>query len=571
MKNKNVVDILEKYADVLEFKGEMPFKINAYRRAARAIDDLSEDIETVWQEGRLGTIPGVGKALEEKLDQFLSSGRIRQFDELLTSVPQDLFLLLEIQSLGPKTAALAYTELGVQTLEDLRRVAKDGSLSTLAGMGPKKVENILKGLALIETASKEISIGIAVEIVAEVIDYLERAAGDKLKRISPAGSVRRFKQTVHDIDILAESDYGQELIRMFTAMPKVTQILGAGTTKGSVLLEDRFQVDLRVVPTESYGAAQQYFTGSQAHNVRLREIAKKQGYKINEYGVYQGGTKVGGENEFDMYSTLEMAWVEPELREDRGEVEAALQNKLPTLVTLDDIRTDLHMHTTASDGQHTLEELVKYVRLCGYTHMAVCNHSKAAIYANGLSEERLLAQIQQIHELNETLDDFTILAGTEVDILPDGSLDYSNDILKQLDFVVASIHSAFKTDPTSRTVAAMKNPFVDVIGHPTGRLISRREGFELDIERVIQVAAETGTALEVNSFWDRLDLSDINVKKAVENGVKISINTDTHHERHLHMMALGVGTARRGWATADDVINTFSVDELRAWQKRNKS
>ncbi len=570
MKNKKVVDILEKFADVLEFKGELPFKINAYRRAARAIDDLSEDIEIMWQEGRLGSIPGVGKALEEKLNQFLSSGKIRQFDELLTSVPQDLFLLLEIQNFGPKTAALAFKELGVETLEDLRRVAEDGSLATLAGMGPKKVENILKGLALVETASKEISIGIAVQIVAEVIDYLEQHAADKLGRISPAGSVRRYKQTVHDIDILAESDHGQELIQLFTTMPKVTQILGAGTTKGSVVLDDRFQVDLRVVPTESYGAAEQYFTGSQAHNVRLREIAKKQGYKINEYGIYKGDTKVGGENEIDIYSALNMAWVEPELREDRGEVEAALQNTLPTLVTLDDIRADLHMHTTASDGQHTLEELVHYVRQRGYSHMAVCDHSKAAIYANGLSEKRLLAEIAQIRELNETFADFTILAGTEVDILPDGSPDFPDELLKQLDFVVASIHSAFKTDPTSRTIAAMHNPYVDVIGHPTGRLISRREGFELDMERVFKVAAETGTALEVNSFWDRLDLSDINVKKALESGVKISINTDAHHERHLSMMALGVGTARRGWAQAADVINTFSVSELRAWQKRNR-
>lgn len=570
MKNKDVVDILEKFADVLEFKGELPFKINAYRRAARAIDDLSEDIEKLWQDGRLGSIPGVGKALQEKLDQFLSSGRIRQFDELLTTVPKDLFLLLEIQNFGPKTAALAHKELGVQTLEDLRRVAEDGSLATLSGMGPKKVENIIKGLALIETASKEISIGIATEIVAEVIDYLQSNAGGTLKRISPAGSVRRFKQTVHDIDILAESDQGPELIQIFTHMPRVTQVLGAGSTKGSVLLEDRFQVDLRVVPTESYGAAQQYFTGSQAHNVRLREIAKKQGYKINEYGIYQGDRKVGGEQETDIYSALNMAWVEPELREDRGEVEAALSNALPGLVTLDDIQADLHMHTTASDGQHSLEELVGYVRQRGYRYMAVCNHSKSAIYANGLSDERLLAEIQAIHQLNDTLNEFTVLAGIEVDILPDGSLDYEDEILKQLDFVVASIHSAFKTDPTSRTIAAMQNPYVDVIGHPTGRLISRREGFDLDLERVIQVAAETGTALEVNSFWDRLDLSDINVKKAVEHGVKISINTDAHHHRHLAMMALGVGTARRGWAQASDVINTFSIDELRAWQKRNQ-
>lgn len=568
--NKNVVDILEKFADVLEFKGEMSFKINAYRRAARSIGDLTEDIEKIWREGRLSDIPGVGKALVEKLDQFLRTGRIRQLDEHLKTVPKELFELLSIQNFGPKTAALAFKELGVETLKDLSVVAQDGRLAKLPGMGPKKVDNIIKSLQLYETAQKSISIGKATSLIAEMIAYLEETAGDKIRQISAAGSVRRFKETVHDIDILAETDDGKAVIEQFVAFPHVTRVLGAGDTKGSVLLDDRYQVDVRAIPGESYGAAQQYFTGSKAHNVKLREIAKKQGCKINEYGIFQGENKIGGASEEDIYSALGMSWIAPELREDRGEIEAAQANALPELLTLDDIRADLHTHTTNSDGQHSLDELVGFVRQRGYAYMAVCDHSRSAVYANGLDEQQLLRAIEEIHRLNERMKDFSILAGAEVDILSDGRLDYNDDLLKKLDFVVASIHSAFQQDPTARTLAAMENPYVDVIGHPTGRLISRREGFRLDMERVFETAQRTGTALEVNSYWDRLDLNDVNIRRAVSSGVKLSINTDAHHKNHLSMMALGVGTARRGWAKKEDVINTFTIDALRAWQKRNQ-
>lgn len=570
MKNEAVIEILEKFADLLEFQGENPFKVNAYRRAARAVHDLPEDIEKVWAEGRLGTVPGIGEAIQGKLDQFLREGHIRQFDEALAGAPRDLFELLSIQNFGPKTAALAHKKLGVETLVDLRRVIDDGSLAQLPGMGAKKVENIRKGLELLETASSQLSIGMATMVVAQAIEYLRKSAGESIGRISPAGSVRRYKETVHDIDILAETEQGAEVIQIFTHMPGVTQVLGAGATKGSVVINGRVQVDLRAVPPESYGAAQQYFTGSQAHNVRLREIAKKMGLKINEYGVFRGEDKIGGAREEEIYAALGLDCPAPELREDRGEIEAAEQHALPQLVTLDDIRADLHMHTRNSDGQHPLEEMVEFVRRRGYEYMAVCDHSKSAIYANGLDESRLMRSIEEIRKLNERLPGFTVLAGAEVDILPDGSLDYSDDLLAQLDFVVASIHSAFNQDPTGRTVAAMGNRFVDVIGHPTGRLISRRQGFELDIERVIDAAARTGTALEVNSFWDRLDLRDQHVRLAVQKGVKISINTDAHHEQYLSYMALGVGTARRGWASKTDVINAFSLEQLRAWQKRRR-
>ena len=570
MKNKKVADVLEQLADILEFKGEMPFKINAYRKAARTISELSEDIEKIWQDGKFGTLPGVGKGIQGKVEQFLNEGKISQLEKALEGTPRDLFKLLSISSFGPKSVALAHKQLGIETLDDLKKCLDDGSLATLPGMGEKKVENIRKGLELLQTAEKSISIGIALPLVYTVIDYLKEQAGDLIKQITHAGSVRRGKETVHDIDILACSDNGADLIQLFSKMPRVTKILGAGETKGSVMIDDRFQVDLRVVPEESFGAAMQYFTGSKEHNVRLREIAKKQGYKINEYAIWQGEKAVGGKTEEEIYSTLGMSWVPPEIRENKGEIEAAEKNELPILIGPDDIQADLHIHSHYSDGQLFLEEMAGYVREMGYSYMAFTDHSKYAIYANGLDEKRLLEQIEKIKSLNDQFTDFYILSGIEVDILPDGSLDFSDDILAELDFVVASIHSAFKTDPTGRTISALENKYVDVIGHPTGRLISRREGFALDMDEVINVAAKTGTALEINSYWDRLDLSDKNVRKAVENGVKLSINTDSHDKRHLPMMMFGVATARRGWATAADVINTFSLAELKNWQKRNR-
>ncbi len=570
MKNDAVVDILLKLADLVEFHGESPFKVNAYRRAARAVQDLSEDIETVWAEGRLASVPGIGEAICKKIDQFLREGHIKRFAELAAEAPRDLFKLLSIPHFGPKTAAAAYRELGVETLDDLRRVIDDGSLAALPGMGAKKVENIRNGLDLLQNTAGQIPLGMANLLATLVIESLNKKAGALFGRIAPAGSVRRFRETVHDIDIIVESEHGAQVIDAFTSLEGVTQVLGSGSTKGSVIFDDRFQVDLRVVSPACYGAALQYFTGSQAHNVRLRERAKKDGLKINEYGVFRGERKIAGASEEKVYEALGLPWISPELREDRGEIEAALEGRLPNLLSLDDIRGDLHMHTRDSDGRSTLEEMVEAARRLGYGYIAVCNHSKSAFYANGLDEERLARHIEAIRRLNEALSDFTVLAGIEVDILPDGSLDFDDAVLSELDFVVASIHSAFKQDPTGRTIAAMSNRFVDVIGHPTGRLIGRREAFDMDIQQVIEAAARTGTALEVNSSWDRLDLKDVHVRAAIERGVKICVNTDAHQAESLIDMALGVGTARRGWAERGHVINTMPLDELRAWQKRNR-
>lgn len=570
MKNQEIAEIFARMADILEFKGENAFKVNAYRKAARILTDLTDDIEDLYKNKQLAEIPGIGQALQGKIEDYLLHNRITQYDALLDDIPQDLFTLLSIPNFGPRTAALAYRNLGVQTLADLEKAIQNGALAKLPGMGEKKVEKIHKGLELVKVSQTRISIAVAQTIIDHVISWLGEQAGPLVQRITAAGSARRGKETVHDIDILAQTNAGSELLQLFTKMPGVTDITGAGDTKASVILENRYQVDLRAVSLESYGAALQYFTGSQAHNIKLRGLAREKGLKINEYGIYNEKGKIGGEREEDIYRQLGMPWIEPELREDRGEIEAAQQNRLPHLVTLDDIKGDLHIHSTYSDGQMTLSEMAETVRSLGYQYMAFCDHSRSAFYANGLDEKRLMQQIEEIRKLNERFDDFTILAGTESDILPDGSLDFSDQILQQLDFVIASIHSAFETDPTGRTIAAMQNPFVDVIGHPTGRLISRRAGFALDIDRVIAVAAETGTVLELNSWWDRLDLSDLHVKRALDQGVKLCINTDSHQASHLMMMEFGVATARRGWAECKDIINTLPLDEFRTRQKRNR-
>ncbi|HDK35568.1 MAG TPA: DNA polymerase/3'-5' exonuclease PolX [Bacteroidetes bacterium] len=560
MKNKIVAAMFEKIADVLEFQGEIPFKVNAYRKAARVIGEMQEDIEDVWREGRLREIPGVGTALATKIEEYLTTGKMTKYEDVVSSVSADLIELLEIQNLGPKTAALANKKLGVENLNDLKRVIADGSLAKLPGMGEKKVENIQKGIELYERARARISIGVALPLVEELIAELKSRT--QVKKIEAAGSTRRMRETVGDIDILVETDRGAEVIQAFVHLPNVTRILAAGDTKGSVIVGDRIQVDLRAVGKESYGAALQYFTGSKAHNVHLRGIARKNGLKINEYGVFRGEEKIGGEKEADIYHVLDLVWIPPEMREDRGEIELAAQNRLPHLIELKHIKGDLHVHSHWSDGKATIAALAIEARQRDYRYIAVCDHSKSAKYAHGLEEEQVLEKIEEIKQIQENVPDIKILSGAEVDILADGSLDYPDEILAQLDIVVAAIHQGFKQRATERMLAAMENPYVFILAHPTGRLISRREGYRLELEKVFQKAAETGTILEINSYYDRLDLSDVNARRAKEMGIKLSINSDTHELAQLDAMKLGVGVARRAWLEPEDVINTYSLEKL---------
>lgn len=570
MKNKQIARIFDQIADILEFKNELPFKINAYRRASRTLEEMVGDVQLKFKDGSLQDVPGIGKAMLEKIGEYLQTGRMQKYEQEKASVPDGLMDLLAIQNLGPKTLALLHSHLGVKNLSDLKTALDSEKFLALPGMGVKKAENIRHGIALYEQALDRISIGRAIPLVQAIIAQLQERVGAQIQRISPAGSVRRMRETVHDIDILVETEAGAEVIQAFVALPMVTQVLGAGETKGSVLIDGKYQVDVRAVLPGSYGAAQQYFTGSKEHNVRLREIARKQGLKINEYGIFRDEQKLGGTEEDEIYRELKMAWIPPELREDRGEIEAALDNRLPELITLADIKADLHLHSTYSDGRMPIKDMAGAARELGYQYLAICDHSVSARYANGLNWQVLKQQWQEIDALNNEYQDFHILKGTEVDILQDGNLDFPDSVLAQLDWVVASIHASFTKSPTERIIAAMQNPYVNVISHPTGRLISRREGYEIDVDRVLQAAANTGTAMEINAYWDRLDLSDVNARRAIDMGVKISINTDAHNIDHLHMMVLGVGTARRGWVEKPQVVNTYSLEQLRHWRQEKQ-
>lgn len=563
-KNKILSEMFEKMGDALDFLGENPFKISAYRRAARVLNDLPEDVEEIYKsEGLDGLkkIPGIGERIAKKIAEYLETGKMRKYEEVVGQVPVELLELLDVQGLGPKTLRLAHDKLGVKNLDDLKRVLEDGSLARLPGMGLKKVENIKKGLELYERMKERIPIGLAFPIVEDIIERMKKLK--EVKRISACGSFRRMKETVGDLDILVEGEDGRGIIQYFVSLPGVTRVLAAGDTKGSAIFHDRYQVDLRVVPANSYGAALQYFTGSKAHNIHLRTIAKSMGLKISEYGVFRGEEQIGGVEEEDVYRSLGLVWIPPEMREDWGEIEAASEGVLPELVRMEDIKGDLHVHSKYSDGTATLEEIVEYGRKLGYEYIAVADHSQSVKYARGLEPERLLRKLEELRIINKKYDDFKLIMSTEVDILQDGSLDYEDELLKEMDFVIAAVHIWSKEeDVTPRILKAMENPYVHAVAHPTGRLITQREGYRVDIDAVIEKALETGTALEINAYYERLDLNDINIRKAKEAGVKLYIGTDTHNIGQLWMMKLGVGMARRGWLEKDDLLNTLSYEEL---------
>ncbi len=565
-----MAELFDKMADILDFKGEIAFKVNAYRKASRIIKSLDQDIEAVWRDGNLRNLPGIGDAFVKKIDEFFRTGKISKYEELAKEVSPELMSLLSIQSLGPKTLALAHHRLRVNNINDLIRVIDDGSLANLPGMGSKKVENIRKGIQIFLAAKERISIAKALPIVENIIDQLRQIIKGII--ISPAGSVRRMKETVGDIDILATSTEPSSIIKAFISLPDVQDVLAAGETKASVRYSsDQIQVDLRVVPIDSFGAAQQYFTGSQAHNIRIRGIAKKLGLKVNEYGVFRDDLKIAGASEHDVYSAIQLPWIPPEMREDNGEIELAIQGKLPVLVELEDVKGDLHVHSNYSDGHASIENMAKEAMRLGYTYLGICDHSQRAKYAQGLSIDRLQNQLAEIEELNKKYANFKILKGIEVDILNDGSLDCPEELLAQLDIVIASIHSGFSTSPTERLMKALENPFVDIIGHPTGRLISQRSGYQVDLEKILEKAKQTGKALEINAYPDRLDLSDVNAKKAMEMGVMLVINTDAHNEASLGTMRYGIGIARRAWLSKENILNCLSWQEILEWKKRRLS
>ncbi|MEE9488451.1 MAG: DNA polymerase/3'-5' exonuclease PolX [Candidatus Brocadiales bacterium] len=570
MKNAEIAALFDKMADALELGGENRFRINSYRKAARAIGDLTEDIGLLDQQNRLKDIPGVGQGHAEKISEYLRTGRMHRYDEVMSGIGEETVALMHISGLGPKTVAMLHKQLGIVDVSGLEKAIREDRLTGLKGLAGKKIENILRGIEFYKTSLERIPLGVAYPVVTQIVEMLRETPG--VAAVQPAGSLRRMKETVGDIDILAAGTAGvkgQEIIKSFVNMPGVTQVLAAGGTKGSVRLEEGFheglQVDLRVVEACSFGSALQYFTGSKEHNVRLREIAKKNGMKISEYGIFKGDRKLGGRKEEDIYKALGMEWIPPEMREDRGEIAAALQGRLPRLVKADDIKGDLHVHSRWSDGVSTLEEIAGCARAQGYKYCVVSDHTKSTRIANGLDERRLLKQIKEIDSLNKKLKGFRLLKASECDILSDGSMDMPDEILERLDIVLAAIHAGFRQPrekTTERVLAAIRNPYVNVIVHPTGRLISMREGYELDMDRVMEACAETGTALEINSHYDRLDLNDINARKAKQMGVKVAVSTDSHYLEQLWQMELGLGVARRGWLEAGDIINTYPLEKL---------
>jgi DNA polymerase (family 10) len=569
MKNRELADLFEKMADILEFKGENPFKISAYRRASRIIGDLTQDIGEIAEQGELRNIPGIGEGMAEKIVEYLKTGKISKFEEARKGVPDELIAIMDIPGMGPKTLSMLHKEKGINNLSQLEKAIEDGSLMGLFGIGEKKIENIKRGILLLKQSKGRMNLGVAFPVAKRIVEALRQRTGSK--KIEWAGSLRRMRENIGDIDILATGPDKEEIVQTFTHLPEVKEVLASGETKASVIVEGGTQVDLRVVEEDSYGAALQYFTGSKGHNIRLRGIAKTKGIKINEYGVFKGERKVGGREENDVYRALGMDWIDPELREDRGEIEAAQKGQLPKLVQESEIKGDLHVHSKWSDGTSSIEEIAKAAQKRGYQYIAICDHSKSLRIAHGLDDSRRMEQIEEIDRVNEKLKGFQILKGAEVDILTDGKLDLTEKLLEKLDIVVGAVHSGFKQDRekmTKRIVRALSNPFLSTLAHPSGRLLGARDPYEVDMDELMEAAKRYGKGIEINATFERLDLDDIHCRKAKEMGIRLTIGTDSHHLDQLWMMSLGVAVARRGWLETNDVLNTLSLKEILKWCHR---
>lgn len=561
--NAQIAQVFYRIAELLDIKGENPFRVRAYEKAALVIESLSEPVEKIYREGRLTEVPGIGKSIAEKIGELIETGRLSYLEELEASIPAGVVELLKIPEVGPKTAWLVYNQLGIKSIEEMEQAAREGKLRNLPGLGPKTEENILKGIERLRKFGERVPLGIALPFARQIVEWLrERAPIDK---IEPAGSLRRRKETIGDIDILVTSTQPLEVMDAFVSLPVVREVLAKGETKTSVVTEMGIQMDVRVVEPDCFGAALQYFTGSKEHNIHLRKIAQDMGLKISEYGVFRGEEKIAGVTEEEVYKVLNLPWIPPELREDRGEIEAAAEGNLPQLVELKDIRGDLHIHTKHSDGNFTIKEMALAAKDLGYEYIGIADHTKGLGVAAGQDEEEILKEKEEIERLNEELEGIKVLAGVEVNIRMDGTLDIDEEVLEQLDFVIASVHSAFKQPRevmTERICKAMEREVVDILGHPTGRLIGKRDAYELDTERLIDEAVRTGTILEINAFPDRMDLPDILCRAAKAKGARFAINTDAHSIDQLNLIEYGVSTARRGWLEKKDIVNCLPLNEL---------
>lgn len=568
--NADVAAIFEEIADLLEIEGSNPFRIRAYRNAARTLRDLPREVGAMLDEGEdLTELPGIGEDLAGKIKEIVETGTATALEEHRKKVPKTLTELLRIPGIGPKRVKALYRDLGIRALDQLQKAAQEGRVRSIQGFGEKTERYILDHLKKRTGEEKRFQLAVATQYAETLIAYLKESPG--VKQIVVAGSYRRAKETIGDLDILVTAVPGSPVMERFVSYPEVEEILAHGTTKASVRLVCKLQVDVRVVPADSYGAALQYFTGSKAHSVVLRQLAQQRGLKINEYGVFRGDRSVAGVTEESVYAAVGLPWIPPELRENRGEIEAARIGHLPMLVELTDLKGDLHTHTRATDGRNSIREMADAARARGLEYLAITDHSRRLTMAKGLDPKRLFEQLNEIDRLNEMLSRTTLLKGIEVDILEDGSLDLPDEDLGQLDLVVGAVHSHFRLSrekQTERILRAMDHPCFTILAHPSGRLIEERAPYDVDMARVIRHARERGCFLELNAHPVRLDLNDTDCRMAKEEGVLLSVNSDAHSVLDLGNLRYGVGQARRGWLEKKDVLNTRTLRELRTLLKR---
>ena len=564
MKNQELAQIFYEIADYLEME-EVQFKPYAYQKAALTLETLEEDVEEIYKKGgrkALEKIPGVGKSIAQQIEEYLKTGEIRHYKQLKKRMPINLEEIVGVEGMGVKKAKILYQKLGIKNLKDLKKAAKAHKIAPLFGFGEKTEKNILEGIEFLKRSKGRFLLGDILPVVKEIEEKLKFLK--EIDRISVAGSIRRRKETIGDVDFLVVSKNPKKVMKFFVSQPEVVKIWGRGLTKSSVRVKKGFDMDLRVVPKRSYGSALQYFTGSKEHNIAVRRIAMDKGLKLSEYGLFRGKKMLAGKTEEGVYKALGMQWIPPELRENQGEIKAALKRRLPKIIGHKDIKGDLHTHTVWSDGKQTIEQMALAAKAMGYKYLGISEHSKLPI-ANGLDEKRLLKQIKEIDKINKKIKGIKILKSAEINILENGSLDIKDEVLAKLDYVIAGIHSNFKMEKermTERIIKAMKNPHLDIIAHLTARRMQIREECQLDFDKILRAAKEYNIILEINSQPIRLDLNDRNIRRAKEAGVKMAINTDSHHKDQLRYMELGVYQARRGWAEKKDIINTQPLEKL---------
>lgn len=573
-RNETLAQLLHTLAGIYRFQGNNKFRAIAYQHAANSIEGLPDDITHYVKNDTLQEIPGIGKSLEADIHEFVKSGHIKRLDVLKKKVPLGLIELLDITGFGPESLKTIYQKLKLETKDEVISALQDGTIEKLERFGPKKVENLLRTLKLHKTIEDRMLLWDALRVGNEVVDALKKLP--EVKKVELAGSLRRRKETIGDIDVLvsAETNKRKSIIDFYTSSKLASRVLMKGDTRASIILKtSNRQADLRIVKESEFGSALQYFTGSKPHNIHLRSIARNKGFKISEYGIFDANTeaRIAGKTEKEIYDTLGMEIMPPEMREDRGEIELAKKHQLPVLIEEKDIRGDLQMHSDWSDGVQTLEQIANYIRAnFDYEYVAITDHSVSSRIANGMSEKEILRQIEAIHQVNDTLGTDFLKAGVEVDILPDGSLDISDEVLSKLDWVTASIHAGFTKDNTDRLIKACENPFVHCIGHATGRLIGKRAAYPFSFDTLIRAAKHTGTALEINAQPNRMDLNDEMVFQARLAGVKFVISTDSHRPGDFHFMPLGVSIARRAWCSRSDILNTLSWNELRKFTAKKR-